>query len=94
MSNFRHSDPVPRRAARPDSDSSSGYVSDYARFMDEFLRVHPDVVSDQHTGWDIYWDKGVDFKALAEEREDSVSAERFYYFGSPHYQKWLPGGGH
>ena len=89
MSNFRHSNP-PARHATPSFDP--GYVSDFARFMDAYLHSHPEVVADQHTGWDIYWDKKVNFQELIEEKEDTVSAERFYYFGSPHFRKWMPGG--
>lgn len=89
MSNFRHSEPQVRRPAAP---ANAGYVSDFARFMDGYLDTHPEAVEEQHTGWDIYWDKKVDFTAMDEEREDSVSAERFYYFGSPHYEHWLRGG--
>jgi len=28
---------------------------EFMEFMDEFLDTHPEVVEDQKTGWDIYW---------------------------------------
>lgn len=31
------------------------YVSEYAHFMDGYLHDHPEVVEDQHVGFDIYW---------------------------------------
>ncbi|NTV10218.1 MAG: DUF3460 family protein [Zoogloea sp.] len=59
------------------------YVSEFAGFMDGYLKVHPEVIRDQRTGWRIYWDKKVDFDELADEREDSVPTESYYYFGNP-----------
>jgi len=48
----------------------SGYVSEFTQFIDTFLKEHPDVVEDQHTGWNIFWDHDVDFDALS--RADGV----------------------
>lgn len=31
------------------------YISDFAVFMDHYLHDHPEVVADQHYGWDLFW---------------------------------------
>jgi hypothetical protein len=28
---------------------------EFMDFMDDYLNAHPEVVEDQKTGWDIYW---------------------------------------
>lgn len=34
----------------------SGYDAfDFMAFMDGYLNEHPEIVSDQKQGWDIYW---------------------------------------
>ena len=60
-----------------------GYVSDFTRFIDEYVATHPGVLEDQRRGRAIYWDKRVDFVALAEAEEDSVPTESYYYFSHP-----------
>ncbi len=30
-------------------------VFEFTAFMDQYLKVHPEVVRDQQRGWNIYW---------------------------------------
>lgn len=55
------------------------YVSDFARYMDDFLKKHPDVVEDQERGWYIWWDHRLDLDALAREKEGEVPAKPYPY---------------
>lgn len=60
------------------------YVSEFERFMNDYLKQHPEVVVDQYRGRDIYWDKSVDFEAMKQAAEDSVPIDGgYYYFGKP-----------
>lgn len=55
------------------------YVSEFTRFMDDFLAGHPDVVAEQQRGWRIYWDKDVDPVALQEAEEDALPFDAYEY---------------
>ena len=68
------------RAAKTQAD---GYVSEFTAFMNGYLKEHPEVVADQHHGWDIYWDKIVDFDEQKKAEETSVPVDSYYYFGNP-----------
>jgi hypothetical protein len=59
------------------------YVSEFTRFIDGYLDLHPEVVADQRLGRSLYWDKRVDLTAIAEAAEDSVPVDAYYYFGDP-----------
>ena len=48
------------------------FVSDYTRFIDQFVADHPDVLKDQHDGRLLYWDKRVDLVAQEKAEKDSV----------------------
>jgi len=49
-----------------------GYVSEFTLFINQYLADHPEVVEDQKRGWDIFWNKKVDFGALEEAQQDAV----------------------
>lgn len=53
------------------------YVSEYTVFINRYLAEHPEVVEDQKRGWDIWWDKKVDFKAIKEADEDYVPDDSY-----------------
>jgi len=59
------------------------YVSEFTRFMDDYLKNHPEVVADQHVGRAIYWDKQVDLAEIEKAEADSVPVDSYYYFGNP-----------
>lgn len=59
------------------------YVSEFAMFMDAYLKEHPEVVADQHVGRAIYWDKHVDLAELERAEKDSVPVDGYYYFAKP-----------
>ena len=40
------------------------YVSEFTRFMDNYLRQHPEVVRDQALGWHIWWERPTDLREL------------------------------
>jgi hypothetical protein len=53
------------------------YVSEYARFMDGYLRAHPEVRRDQVLGWRIWWEKPV--RPQQRDAGDSVARAPYYY---------------
>ncbi len=59
------------------------YVSEFGRFMKEYLDQHPEIVADQYVGRAIWWDKPADFKMIEETAKDSVPVDGYYYFGNP-----------
>ncbi|HEX8963665.1 MAG TPA: DUF3460 family protein [Rhodocyclaceae bacterium] len=59
------------------------YVSEFAKFMKEYLDNHPEVVADQYVGRGIWWDKPADFEMMEEAARDSVPVDGYYYFGNP-----------
>lgn len=50
----------------------SQYVSEFTQFIDAFLKEHPEVVEDQHRGWNIFWDHDVDLDELKRMEADAV----------------------
>ncbi len=64
------------------------YVSEFTRFMDKFLKEHPEVVEDQQRGWNIFWDKEVDPAAISKAEEDSVPFDD--YLNMPYARPPVP----
>lgn len=65
---------------RHNSTKQRAYVSDFTRFMDEFMAAHPEERRTQREGWFIFWDKRVDLKAQREHEESEVPTPAYYYF--------------
>ena len=55
------------------------YVSDFSKFMGEFLKRHPDVVEDQQRGWYIWWDHRLDLDELDKQRASEVPEKPYHY---------------
>ncbi|QID16157.1 DUF3460 family protein [Nitrogeniibacter mangrovi] len=73
MHRFHHHKGAPERA----------YVSEFTRFMEDFMDHHPEEREEQRDGWRIFWDKQVDLKAQHERDESEVPTPGYYYFDSP-----------
>lgn len=48
------------------------YVSDFERFMQDYLEHHPEVVADQRDGWFIWWDHRIDLDEMDRQRASEV----------------------
>lgn len=72
----------PGRRAPPSGQLDRQYVSDHTRFIDQFLALHPEVVSDQHDGRLIYWEKIIDQKALARAEQDIVPDDGYGFYAA------------
>jgi hypothetical protein len=59
----------------------TGYVSEFARFMNDYLEHHPEVTDDQKTGRGLYWDKKVEAADIDSAQRDNVPIDSYYYFG-------------
>ena len=56
-----------------------GYVSEFTRFIDQFIEQHPEVEKSQRHGWYIYWDHNIDLSELDRQKRDSVPAKPYSY---------------
>lgn len=63
-----------------DRPAHVGYVSEFTRFMDDFLEHHPEVARSQQTGMSIFWDHEVDFEDMKKTGADSVPVRGYDYF--------------
>jgi len=58
-----------------------GYISEFTTFINSYLEAHPEVVSDQWQGREIYWDRYVDFAAQEKARKDRVADDAYGFYG-------------
>ena len=58
----------------------AGYISEFTRFMDDFLEHHPEVVKHQQAGMTIFWDHEVNFDDMKKTGADSVPVRGYDYF--------------
>ena len=61
-----------RESYRPEKTEN---VFEFMEFMDELLRHHPEVVTDQHRGWAKYWQPEAHLVEEQKGREDDVPIE-------------------
>lgn len=54
---------------------ASGYVSDFDRFLTDFLATHTEVEESRTEGWYKYWDHNIDQKELEQQRKNAVPAK-------------------
>lgn len=68
----------------------TGYVSEFTAFIDDYLTQHPEVVEDQKRGWNIYWNRKVDFAALETAEKDAVVDDSYGFYPAD----WRPASSH
>jgi len=56
------------------------YVSDFTKFMDQFLKVHPEVVEEQMSSWASFWDLKIFPDTMHMRKEDFIRDDH-YGFG-------------
>jgi hypothetical protein len=61
-------------------DAHTGYVSDFEKFMGQFLDEHPAVVDSQRDGWRIFWDHKIDPEDLQRGYEQTLPVKPYPYF--------------
>lgn len=59
------------------------YISEFTRFMEDFMKTHPRERQEQRKGWKIFWDKQVDLDAEQKREKSEVPTPAYYYFDSP-----------
>ena len=84
MSNFLHRLLHREGRRRAPGVMDRTYVSEYTRFMDQFIHGHPDVLEDQRKGWLIYWEKRVDLAAQKKAETDTVPSDGYGFY----YSAW------
>ena len=53
------------------------YVSDFTRFIEQFLKVHPEVVDEQRRNWRSFWEVQPDRTATACGKQDFVPDDHY-----------------
>lgn len=56
-----------------------GYVSEFTRFIDGFMKAHPQVEQDQRHGWYIWWDHNVDLDERERQGKDTLPQKPYSY---------------
>ncbi|MFZ5523356.1 MAG: DUF3460 family protein [Pseudomonadota bacterium] len=55
------------------------YVSDFTKFIDQYLDEHPEVVEEQKQGWASFWQLKAEIRA-PEISKDDIAADDGYGF--------------
>jgi hypothetical protein len=53
------------------------YVSDFTHFMDQYLKVHPEVVDEQVRNWRSFWEPKIDRETAHARKEDIVPDHQY-----------------
>ncbi|QKY11634.1 DUF3460 family protein [Janthinobacterium lividum] len=54
-------------------------MSDFTRFIDGYLRAHPEVQASQRQGWRIFWERPASMRELELAHADSVPEPPYHY---------------
>jgi hypothetical protein len=82
MSNFFHRLLHPESRNQAPGVMDRNYVSDYTRFIDQFIQEHPDVLEEQRSGRLLYWEKRVDLVAQKKAEMDTVPSDGYGFYNS------------
>lgn len=53
------------------------YVSDFTKFMDQYLDQHPEVVEEQRRNWRSFWDLKLKPSAQPPSKDDLVPDDHY-----------------
>ncbi|KAB8061951.1 DUF3460 family protein [Janthinobacterium sp. FT14W] len=56
-----------------------GYVSEFTRFIDGYLRDHPQAQASQRLGWRIYWERPLNVEQWRRAERDKVPEPPYHY---------------
>ena len=59
--------------------ASQAYVSEFDRFIHDYLARHPEVEEDRRRGWTIWWDHRVDLDELDKQRQNELPVKPYVY---------------
>ncbi|MGB8241863.1 MAG: DUF3460 family protein [Azonexus sp.] len=82
MSNFFHRLLHPESRNQAPGVMDRNYVSEYTRFIDQFIQGHPDVLEEQRSGRLLYWDRRVDLVAQKKAETDTVPSDGYGFYSS------------
>lgn len=57
----------------------ANYESEHTKFMREWLKSHPEQITEQQRGRALWWDKGQDLETLRRHHEAQVPQKPYYY---------------
>ena len=55
------------------------YVSEFTKFMNQYLDEHPEVVEEQKRGWASFWQLKAEIRAPEKTREDIAPDDSYGY---------------
>jgi hypothetical protein len=53
------------------------YVSEFTKFINQYLDEHPEVVEDQWVGRSLLWDRKIDYREVAKAKEEEVPDDNY-----------------
>jgi hypothetical protein len=60
--------------------SSARYVSEYTKFMNEWMKKHPEELAAQQSGRQLWWDRGAqELDEQARQAAAKVPQKPYYY---------------
>jgi Protein of unknown function (DUF3460) len=60
-----------------EAEMNKTYVSEFTRFIDQFLKEHPDVVEEQVRNWREFWEPEIDPATAHARKEDVVPDDQY-----------------
>ncbi|MES2165109.1 MAG: DUF3460 family protein [Pseudomonadota bacterium] len=56
------------------------YESEFTRFLNDYLRQHPEVRRDQQLGWRIFWERPVDPHSIDRDRKAELKPTVYHSY--------------
>jgi hypothetical protein len=58
---------------------AKGYVSDYTKFINQYLDEHPEVVEEKMQGWASFWQRKTEIRAPEITKDDNAQDDSYGY---------------
>jgi len=58
---------------------AKGYVSDFSKFMNQYLEEHPEVVEEKKRGWASFWQRKTEIRAPEITKDDIAQDDSYGY---------------
>jgi len=58
---------------------SKAYVSEFTKFMKQYLDEHPEVIEEQKRGWASFWQRKAEIHAPGKSKDDIAPDDSYGY---------------
>jgi len=58
---------------------AKGYVSDFSKFMNQYLEEHPEVVEEKKRGWASFWLLKTEIRSPEKSKDDVAPDDSYGY---------------